>query len=501
MNALRGEWTKLRTVPRWVMTFVGVIVVTVGLSALGASGSGTDANVHRNFVVGPDDTPVSDEFGFVHQPVTGDTSITVHVSDLGTPTDSHESRGSGAKGTQVDATAWTDDAAGVAMKDGVESGSSYVSLVLTAKNGVQMQSDFSHDVAGSSSAGERWLRLTREGSSVTGFESADGVTWQKVATMTPDLPDTAEVGFMVSSAPEIFLQRGMGGSSLGAHGATADATFDHVTLEPPTDGTWQGTQVTMPIERPVDDGPKGADRPAPAPVLRESSGTYTVTGSGKVGPQAPDDDVVEASLIGVVAGLMALISVGALFGTSEYRRSLIRTTFAAEPRRGRVLAAKAIVLGGVSFVVSLVSVVGSFLVAVPILQGNGMAPPAFPDPSLTDWPVLRTLLLTALFMTGVALFALAAGMLLRRSAAAITLTIGLVLLPLMAGIVLPGTSPRWLLLTTLSGGMAVLRSKPVTESLAEPWALIGPAAGISVVLVYAAGGLGLAWWRLRRRDA
>jgi ABC-type transport system involved in multi-copper enzyme maturation permease subunit len=500
MNALRGEWTKLRTVPRWVMTFVGVVVVTVGLSALGASGSGTDANVRRNFVVGPGDTPVSDEFGFVHQPVTGDTSITVHVSAPGTPTDSHESRGSGATGTQVAATAWTDDAAGVAMKDGVESGSSYVSLALTAENGVRMQSDFSHDVAGSSSTGARWLRLTREGRTVTGFESADGVTWQKVATMTPDLPDTAEVGLMVSSAPQIFLQRGMGGSSLGAHGATADATFDHVTLDPPADGTWQGTQVTMPIERPVD-GPDSKDLPAPAPVLQERSGTYTVTGSGKVGPQAPDDDVVEAALIGVIAGLMALIAVGALFGTSEYRRSMIRTTFAAEPRRGRVLAAKAIVLGGVSFVVSLVSVVGSFLVAVPILQGNGMAPPAFPDPSLTDWPVLRTLLLTALFMTGVAVFALAVGMLLRRSAAAITLTIGLVLLPLIAGIVLPGTSPRWLLLTTLAGGMAVLRSKPVTESLAEPWALIAPAAGISIVLVYAAGSLGLAWWRLRRRDA
>ena len=63
---------------------------------------------------------------------------------------------------------------------------------------------------------------------------------------------------------------------------------------------------------------------------------------------------------------------------------MIRTTFAATPRRGRVLAAKALVLGAVTFVISLFAVVVAFLVAVPILQDHGLAPPAFPTPSLTD---------------------------------------------------------------------------------------------------------------------
>ncbi len=105
---------------------------------------------------------------------------------------------------------------------------------------------------------------------------------------------------------------------------------------------------------------------------------------------------------------MALICVGALFGTSEYRRGMIRTTFAATPRRGQVLAAKALVLGGVTFVLSLVAVVG-VVPASPCrsCEDHGMAPPAFPTPSLTDPDVLRTLLLTAAFMTGVTLVALA----------------------------------------------------------------------------------------------
>lgn len=498
MNALLGEWTKLRTVPRWVISLVGAIVLTIGISALGASGSGTDLNDHPNFVVGPTGDPVSDEFGFVHQPVTGDTTITVHVSGLDVPSSSDQRQRSEGPGTPVAATGWTDNAAGVVMKDGTNSGTSYVSVLLTAENGVRMQSDFTHDVAGSSNGGSRWLRLTRTGASVTGYESADGVTWEKIATMTPALPPTTEVGFMVSAAPQLYVQRGMGSSSLGGLEATANATFDDITLEPATDRNWQTAQVKMPLDVPTNSAKGPAEE---QPVMTERAGTYTVHGSGKVGPQTADDDVVEAALIGVVAGLMALIAVASLFGTSEYRKALIRTTFTATPRRGEVLAAKVIVLGSVTFMVSLIAVVGAFLVAVPILQNNGMGPPAFPDPSLSDGAVIRTLLLTALFMTAVSVFALAIGMLLRHSAAAITLTIGLIVLPLIAGMVLPGTSPRWLMSSTLAGGMATLRAKPVTESLAEPWALIGPGTGIAVVLLYAGAGLGLAWLRLRRRDA
>ena len=77
----------------------------------------------------------------------------------------------------------------------------------------------------------------------------------------------------------------------------------------------------------------------------------------------------------------------------------------------------------------------------------------------------------------------------------------LVLLPLIVGMVLPGTAPRWLMYTTLAGGMATQRAKPPTVTLAEPWAMIGPWAGIGVVTAYACAALGLAWWRLRRRDA
>ena len=47
------------------------------------------------------------------------------------------------------------------------------------------------------------------------------------------------------------------------------------------------------------------------------------------------------------SALIAVIALGAVFITAEYRRGMIRTTLAASPRRGRVLAAKAIVIGSV----------------------------------------------------------------------------------------------------------------------------------------------------------
>ncbi|MBB5873464.1 ABC-type transport system involved in multi-copper enzyme maturation permease subunit [Allocatelliglobosispora scoriae] len=505
MNLLRSEWTKLRSVPRWLITLAIAAVLTVGVSLLAAASTNSNINEHPNFVTGPLGDPVSDAFSFAHQPVTGDVTLTVHVASL-TPPPAAVDRGPSPIGKRIADTPFTGAAAGIMIKDGTRTGSSYVSVMLTANNGVRMQSDFAEDIAGSTSSGSRWLRLTRTGGTVTGEESADGSTWQMIGRLTPAaLPAAAQIGFFTSSAPELFTSRGMGGSSIGAHPTRSSATFDSVTTAPPTTSVWQGDRVKMAIDEPPpgngDDPEKRGEDIDAGPPLTENAGTYTLVGTGKVGPSAPDDDVVEASLLGVIAGLMALIAVGVLFGTSEYRRGLIRTTFTATPRRGRVLAAKAVVLGGVTFVLSLAALVTSFLAAVPILQEHGMAPPAFPTPSLTDGPVLRALLLTALFMTAVTVFALALGTLLRNSAAAITITITLIVLPVIAGTALPGTSPRWLMLTTLAGGLATQRAKPSTETLATPWSLIGPWAGIGVVCAYAVIGLGIAWWRLRRRDA
>ncbi|MET8908805.1 hypothetical protein [Micromonospora sp. NPDC004551] len=492
---LLAEWTKLRSVSRWVATLVAAAALTVGLSYLAASGSRTNINEHADFVSGPHGGPVADAFYFVHQPVTGDATLTVRVASVAREPDRRTASMDARGMTRLaDPSPFAQPGAGIMIKDGTRAGSSYAAVLLTEGQGVHLQWDFDAVRRGSASSGPRWLRLVRSGDTITGYESADGATWQRIGTAAPrGLPATVEIGFYVTSPAAVYTSRGGGSSSIGERPTSAVASFDNVRVEP--GGAWRGEAIGGADRL----GEKGA-APGGGQVT-EAGGAYTVVGTGKVGPRPPDDDMVEIALIGVVAGLMALIAIGVLYATSEYRRGMIRTTFAATPRRGRVLAAKALVLGVISFLVGLVGAVGSFLLAVPALRARGFTPPAFPAPSLADGPVLRALLLTAAFLAGVAVVGLGIGVLLRHSAAAITVTVLLVLGPLIVGMILPGTAPRWLMYTTLAGGMATQRAKPPTITLVEPWSMIGPWAGIGVVAAWAVVTLGLAWWRLRGRDA
>jgi hypothetical protein len=93
--------------------------------------------------------------------------------------------------------------------------------------------------------------------------------------------------------------------------------------------------------------------------LTESGGRFTVSGSGDIAPLLGAGRTIGDTLRGTFAGLIVVIVVGAMFVTAEYRRGLIRTTLAASPRRGRVLAAKAIVIGSAVFVAGLAGAVDS----------------------------------------------------------------------------------------------------------------------------------------------
>ena len=65
----------------------------------------------------------------------------------------------------------------------------------------------------------------------------------------------------------------------------------------------------------------------------------------------PPENTIALYLIGTFAGLIAVAVVATMFMSAEYRKGLIRTTLAASPVRGRVLTAKAIVIGAVAFAV------------------------------------------------------------------------------------------------------------------------------------------------------
>ena len=129
-----------------------------------------------------------------------------------------------------------------------------------------------------------------------------------------------------------------------------------------------------------------------------------------------------------------MIALGALFITAEYRRGMIRTTFAASPRRGRVLAAKAIVIGLVTFAAGLAGAAVALPIAENKLHSGGWASSVYPVWSLTSCRGLQIVVGTAGLLAAAAILALSAGAVLRRSAGAIAAVVVLLIVPLILGV-------------------------------------------------------------------
>jgi ABC-type transport system involved in multi-copper enzyme maturation permease subunit len=290
---------------------------------------------------------------------------------------------------------------------------------------------------------------------------------------------------------------------------TGKAVFDHVAVLAAAGqaaAAWQNTDVTRPpLTReemrttkggiPFNEGSSGS--------AGQHGGVITVTGSGDIGRVGIggitlpiDTDTVKESLIGVRIGLIAVVALGVLFVTSEYKTGTIGTTFAASPRRGQVLAAKAVVLAGTVFVAGLVASFAAFFLAQPFQRRSGFRPPAYPHRSLTDPAVLRAIVGTALLLAVIALFSLGVGAILRRTAGAIIAIFALlIVIPSVASETSIGAT-TWINRATPIAGLAIQQTMPMPyENVIGPW------TGFAVLCGYAAAALGIAFWLLNRRDA
>jgi hypothetical protein len=368
--------------------------------------------------------------------------------------------------------------------------------MMTAGHGVRLQSAFVRDVAGSATpAGTaRWLRLTREGGKVTGYESADGVTWDEVGVVELDgAAGAVPVGLFVASPEDQSVRREFGNVSVNAEPSRSTARFDHVSLTGAATGDWELTNVGTPP------GGKGE-------LVRTEDG-FTLTGSGDIGPAPVDTDLAVMALSGSQLGLILLAALGTLFITSEYRRGMILTTFAASPRRGRVLVAKAVVLGATTFAAGLVAAVVSFAVGMPVLRDNGHRPPVFPHLGLGDGPALRAVVGTAVVLSLISVLALGLGALLRRTATAVVTVVVVFVVPLILFSALPLGLSRWLQRLTPVAGFAIQGTVPRHEQVESPCLPDSgcypqsPWAGLATLAGYAAVVLAVAVWRIRKRDA
>ena len=492
---LRAEWTKFRTVRGWVIGMGAAAIIMVVMSLLGVAGTSAGGGP-GSAPVGPDGKPVNDTFTFVNQPLAGDGSITVRVTSLTgvIPAIAHQDSPTSAEEP------WAK--AGVIIKASTAQGSPYVAIMVTPAHGVRMQDNFVNDTAGRegavSAASPRWLRLTRVGDTITGFESTDGTNWTQVgAVRLAGLPSTALAGMFVTSPDHEVTTQSLGELDTVGGPTVATATFDHVDLQGRETGeSWNNDEVT---------GSRGGLPPDSVPVVEEN-GTFTVSGSGNIAPSVagPGSNTLEQSLIGAFAALIVVIVLGTMFITSEYRRGLIRTTLIASPRRGRMLAAKAIVLGGVTFAVGLAASAGAVALVDKIRRDRGQR--IYPVSSLTE---VRIVVGTAALLALAAVLAMAVGTVMRRGAGAVAAGVVLVVLPYILAVasVLPVGPARWLLRLTPAAAFAIQQSTTQYFQVSSTYAPstgyfpLAPWTGFGVLCAWTAVALAIATVVLRRRDA
>jgi ABC-type transport system involved in multi-copper enzyme maturation permease subunit len=517
---LRAEWTKFRSVRGWVigtilaallMIFLGLFAAAAGNISCGINGLAQETGKACLPYVphGPGGEVVTDSFSFAHQPLTGTGSITARVTAL---TGEHANLSAGptqaGSGLVPGLTAWAK--AGIIIKQNTKQGSAYAAMMVTGANGVRMQYDYTGDIAGPpgtvSTAHPRWLRLSRSGDTITGYDSADGRHWTQVGLVRlTGLPSTVQVGLFATSPNYTVTQNSFGNGTSNTGPSQATGVFDHVGLTGSSPGTWTGSTIGgqgpagLPARQPPGQGP-----------FTRSGGTFTVTGSGDIAPVTPGPGnglptvTIGQSLVGAFVGLIAIVVVAAMFFGSEYRRGLIRTTLAAAPRRGAVLAAKAVVIGAVVFVTGLVAAVVSVAVGVPKEKNSGQVLLAVS--AVTE---ARVIVGTAAMLALAAVFALALGAIARRGAAAITIAVVIVVMPflLSAANLVPAGIGDWLLRLTPAAGLAIEQSIPrypqvtTITSPAQGVYPLSPYAGLAVLCLWTAAALALALVMLRRRDA
>jgi hypothetical protein len=200
-------------------------------------------------------------------------------------------------------------------------------------------------------------------------------------------------------------------------------------------------------------------------------------------------DPAAISLSGVQLAQIAVGVLGVLLVTSEYATGLIRTTFAAVPRRLPVLWAKAGLLAATIAAVSVPAAFAAFAGGQSILARQHLSV------RLSEPGAIRAVIGSALYLSVIGLLGLGLGAVIRNAAGGIAALFGLLYgLPLAAGF-LPGSMAADVSkFLPADAGQAVTSVHP-DPTMLQPW------TGFGVLCLYSAVLLGLSAARMRRGDA
>ncbi|MFC9792404.1 ABC transporter permease [Streptomyces sp. NPDC057695] len=198
-----------------------------------------------------------------------------------------------------------------------------------------------------------------------------------------------------------------------------------------------------------------------------------------------DESALGFGFFGMLPASICVITLGVLTIASEYGTGMIRTTLTACPSRARVLTAKAIVFFLLVFTVTTV-------VAALVGLGQVALVDSAAAPSASDW--LRATVGAGAYLALLGLLSLALGTLIRHSAGAITVMIGLLLLPLVAALFMFSPTLKsvqeWLFTYAIPSQMiALYAAQPpfgdAGPSGWEPLLIMAGVAGVALAGAYA----------------
>ena len=215
-------------------------------------------------------------------------------------------------------------------------------------------------------------------------------------------------------------------------------------------------------------------------------------------PPALGMNVAQLLSAGYQLGQLAVAVLAVLTVTGEYSTGMIRSSFAAVPRRLPTLWAKALVLSLVVATVALVAMALSYLATLPFhdeLQATF---------DLSSAETLRMTVGLPLYLVGVALLAFGAGALLRHTAGALTAVLGILLV--LDNVVLLVPLRFFELISPFlpsAAGRRILFDEEMLATLdaAATGAVLTPWQGYAVMLTWVAVLLTGSAVLLRRRDA
>jgi ABC-2 type transport system permease protein len=207
-------------------------------------------------------------------------------------------------------------------------------------------------------------------------------------------------------------------------------------------------------------------------------------------------DPATVSFTGIYPGQAVAAVAGALAIGNEYSTGMIKLSLTAMPGRLTWFFAKATVLTAPVLTASALAVAGAALAGRLILPSHGFTP-ANGYASLTSVTDLRAAVGAVLYLTLIALLSLGVAAVVRDSAVAIGLVLGvLYLFPIAAAVISNPTLARHLQqIGPLPAGLDAQATIKVNSLPLTPW------QGLGVVAVWTAGALLLGALVLKFRDA